>query len=53
MEKIHSGRKIGKCFIGFDGRCYVHAPTGCRIATRLDIALYRSLRRKLEVVIDD
>lgn len=53
MAKIHSGRSVGKLFVGLDGHCYVHAPTGCRLASRLDLALHRSPRRKLEVVIDD
>ncbi len=53
MRKIHSGRLIGKLFVSLDGHCFVHAPTGVRRATRLDLALYRSPRRKLEVVILD
>jgi hypothetical protein len=53
MWKIYFSRSMGKFFTGFDGRCYIYAPTGCRLATRLDTTFYRSPRRKLEVVIDD
>ena len=49
MENIRNSYHGGKVFVGFGGKCYVHTSQGVKLASKLDLALFRSTIRVVEV----